>query len=258
MFSRKRVLIGVLFAAILVASFTVSVLIRTRRAVQEVSGVADIANIRLPDRMPYKVVKVAGQEIYHVEFDTMKRQDQTLNAVLLFSDDPVFHGKILSPEALEQNKKDHTLAIGHNFSYATLEAFFTQAKEDGVVLPGDTQALLEFFQQLRVFGREGGIISTAQDVQDRERVIKHEFSHGKYFSDPEYRKHVKRIWLGLPQNTQQAIRSIFSQYNYNLADNDLVLREFAAWFEDEQFVTSSSGKTRELFIKIREDLLSYP
>lgn len=67
------------------------------------------------------------------------------------------------------------------------------------------------------------------DGQRRESVLRHELSHGRYFTDARYRDHCRHFWTGLLSETErQAWRRYLDQLGYDPANEDLMVNETQA------------------------------
>ncbi|WP_348013668.1 hypothetical protein [Roseateles sp.] len=67
------------------------------------------------------------------------------------------------------------------------------------------------------------------DSQRRESVLRHELSHGRYFTDARYRDHCRHFWTRLLSETErQTWRRYLDQLGYDPADETLMVNETQA------------------------------
>lgn len=67
------------------------------------------------------------------------------------------------------------------------------------------------------------------DSQRRESVLRHELSHGRYFTDARYRDHCRHFWAGLLSETERQVwRRYLDQQGYDPANEDLMVNETQA------------------------------
>lgn len=98
---------------------------------------------------------------------------------------------------------------------------------DGLQAPG-SQAMITF--SATQADDPGTPMDETVDERRREAVLRHELSHGQYFTRPDYREHCKRFWrevLSEPQ--REAIRRYLAGLGYDRSNEELMLNEAQAF-----------------------------
>ena len=142
---------------------------------------------------------------------------------------------------------------GHDYPAANVARFFSQAEAQHLPLnPHEVQlralmleaALMTQIAEgtYRAVGNQAVVSFTGVQPDDpltaadervdalrREAVLRHELSHGRFFTDPAYRAHCIRFWR---QTLREGERRVFTAYlkglDYNPADEELMANETQA------------------------------
>lgn len=142
--------------------------------------------------------------------------------------------------------------LGHDYPAEGLARFFSLAQAQGVALNADERRLLALLLRAGLIGPgPGGYVSTGvgalvsfsapqaddpatpvddgMDATRRASVLRHELSHGRYFTDEVYREHCLRFWqeaLGEPE--RRAWRRYLAGLGYDRGNEELMVNEAQA------------------------------
>jgi hypothetical protein len=129
--------------------------------------------------------------------------------------------------------------FGHDYSVASLAAFFNVADRDRVVLRPEEQMLRRLLSQegWLVPGTRAGVISVPRAHPEgkvtptiRSAILTHELSHGEYFTKPGYAEYVHRFWLAsLTPREREGVRSFLAIQAYDVANEELLENEMQAY-----------------------------
>ncbi|MEW5758843.1 MAG: hypothetical protein AB1755_05200 [Candidatus Omnitrophota bacterium] len=204
--------------------------------------VAELEKLSLPIDHKYKFYQVSDEDIFHIEFATTGLQDDAFFRLSVFTESDTNAGNVLDDRRLKEayDKGEEKKGIGYDFRIEDICKFYTQAKKKGIVL-NDTE--LKIKDDLLRFGfmkytngkyvpshsKTIAIISVAQDSPERGQVVRHEFRHGLYFTEPFIRDGVKTIWDKVdPDEQYKLIRIMNTVGGYNPNNIDLILNELYA------------------------------
>ncbi|WP_372623357.1 hypothetical protein [Falsiroseomonas sp.] len=127
--------------------------------------------------------------------------------------------------------------FGHDYRAADLRRFFALAREGGVRLTPEEQALRDLMRRegLDRPGSNAVVVSVPGaaapvDAALRAAILRHELSHAAYFSNPDYAAHVRRFWAeALTEEERAAWRRFLAQEGYEAATDDLAMNEMQAY-----------------------------
>lgn len=179
-----------------------------------------------------------------LQFASFADQAATLNraAALIeragFPRDRVLDAEALANGIREAGGEPETFYLGHDYRTADLERFFALAHRDNVTLnPQETWLR----QAMRQWGWEPGtkaaLISLARedpgrgnDRTSRATILRHELSHGLYFTDPQYAAYVAAFWQSsLTEAERAAFRAFLGREGYDTEIEDLMRNETQAY-----------------------------
>ena len=64
----------------------------------------------------------------------------------------------------------------------------------------------------------------------RAAILRHELSHGQFFSDPDYADYTRRFWrTALTEPERAGVRHFLGSQDYDTADEELMLNEMQAY-----------------------------
>ena len=141
-----------------------------------------------------------------------------------------------------------TFYYGHNYRAADLARFFALADRDGVRLNADEErlrALLRDIGWLRT-DAAGALVSVPHagvepwlDMRARAAMLRHELSHGEFFTAPAYAAHVWRFWREmLTEVERERFRSVLGAASYDPTLEEVMANEAHAFLfhtPDERF-----------------------
>jgi hypothetical protein len=136
----------------------------------------------------------------------------------------------------------------------TLEARLITRSPSGIFEASESQAVISFTGVQPDDPTTGA--DEHVDAVRREAVLRHELSHGEFFTDPAYRAHCLRFWR---QELREAERRVFTAYlkglDYNPADDELMANETQALLmhtpDGRAFNASSLGMDEAALAQLR-------
>lgn len=144
-----------------------------------------------------------------------------------------------------------TFYFGHDYNAEQLQRFFDRVQTQGLTLnPQERrlQALLQAHGLLKdsngVAGRSGQALVSFTAIQDddpatpsdeqvdalrRESTLRHELSHGEFFTDARYRRQCWTFWQhGLSEAERARFRQLLSSMDYDPSNEELMVNETQA------------------------------
>jgi hypothetical protein len=128
-----------------------------------------------------------------------------------------------------------TFYYGHDYRAADLVRFLRLATD----LDGQEQALQSLVQKLgwQEQGAAGALISLVRqssapdlDATARATILRHELSHGVYFTDPAYAAYCQRFWSDVLTSEERAKFTAFlGREGYDTTLSDLIVNETQAY-----------------------------
>jgi hypothetical protein len=185
-------------------------------------------------------------------FPSLHEQAVTLNRVAVFLE---YRGaprtRVLGDQelraAIAAGREDFDdFYEGHDYRAADLARFFATADADGVNLNADERRLRAEVAQLRAAPAGfGALISLPCDAAggldraSRVAILRHELSHGLYFTDPAYASMVTLFWqTAMTAAERQGFRRFLGSGGYDETNDDLMRNEMQAYLintRDRQF-----------------------
>lgn len=152
------------------------------------------------------------------------------------------HDRVLDDTALRAAIKAagddfDTVYYGHDYRAADLQRFFALAAQENIALNAQELALKAQLAAQGVLapGADLALITlpppTAQlDPKARRTILRHELSHGLYFTDASYRAYVRNFWRNRIGGVEQArLRAFLASEGYDTNLEDLVENEALAY-----------------------------
>ena len=145
-----------------------------------------------------------------------------------------------------------TYYFGHDYRAADLNRFFAAAAAGHVALNAEEAALRRFAAARGWLSADarGALISlppagatTELDGTGRAAILRHELSHGAYFTQPAYAAAAQGVWRGLDEADRAAFRRFLAQSGYDTGEDDLMCNETQAYLvhtEDNRFFTAAA------------------
>jgi hypothetical protein len=188
---------------------------------------------------------VDNPRILVLDFPTLAQQGRMLNRMAAFIEkrgqprDRLLDDAELDALTRRDGNTPDTFYYGHNYRPSDLRRFFALAARDGVQLNADElllRALLEQENWLQD-GAEGALLSLPRagadalmDASARLTILRHELSHGEYFTNAAYAEFVRRFWLvDLTEGQRAAFRRHLAAEDYDPDNEDLMINEMQAY-----------------------------
>ncbi len=185
----------------------------------------------------------ADPQIIVAIFPSLHAQALALNRVAAFVERPgVPRDHLLDDTALAA-AMGHTAAMfdtyyyGHDYRSADLRRFYATADHDKAALNHNERELRTLLQAAGFFaGSTPAALITLPphgdgllDPSARATILKHELSHGAYFTDPVYTAYVETFWTGLSVPERTAFRQFLEGEAYDSSNDDLMRNETQAY-----------------------------
>ena len=178
-----------------------------------------------------------------LSFPTLAQQGQMLNRIGAFVErSGLPHDRVLTDEELgaairQSGDTPDTYYYGHDYRLSDLVRFFALADTGGIAVNQEERRLRRMLEEQNLLrpGVNGALISIPPEVDDvdptmRAATLRHELSHGMYFTDPAYAGYARAFWIGVMTEKQRAdFRAYLATQGYDLSDEDLMLNEAQAY-----------------------------
>ncbi len=162
-----------------------------------------------------------------------------------------------------------TFYYGHDYPASALARFFALADRQGVPLNQEEAKLRALVQQLGWFapGALGGLISIPRvgadpnvTMEARAAILRHELSHGEFFSDPAYAAYVRGFWrTDLTAAERAGVRRFLGSQDYDTGNEELMLNEMQAYLmftlDPRFFQASDVGMTEQRRQQLQAEFL---
>ena len=189
-----------------------------------------------------------------LDFASLHEQGKMLNRVAALMEkadlprDRVLTDAELDAAIVKRGDTVETFYYGHDYPAEALVHFFALADAQHIQLDPQEERLRALLQQLGWLGPNavGGLISlpavgSAPNVTlaARTSILRHELSHGEFFSDPDYAAYVHNFWLtALTEAERSNVRKFLASEDYDVFDEVLMYNEMQAYLmftRDPQF-----------------------
>ena len=153
-----------------------------------------------------------------------------------FPRDRVLTDAELGPAVKSGGATEYGFYLGYDFRMSDLERFFDLADRDGVTLNREEEWLRTLVKQ-ETANPEGArsVISIPRiqpgvNAEARAVILRHELSHGEYFSKPAYAAYAGQFWREVMSVRERDVfRKWLSSENYDAALEDLMINETQAY-----------------------------
>lgn len=180
-----------------------------------------------------------------LDFASLREQGMMLNRVAAFVEkaglprDRVLTAQELAAAIRAAGDTVETFYLGHDYSAATLARFFATADSEHIRLDAQEQTLRALLNQEGWFapGTAAAVISVPAVGPDplitaatRAAILRHELSHGEFFSNPAYAAYVHRFWLTELTAVERAgVRKFLASGEYDDKAEELMYNEMQAY-----------------------------
>ena len=202
-------------------------------------------------------------DILVLDFASLREQGMMLDRVAALTEKRGLpHERVIDDATLDAAIRAggdtlETYYYGHDYSVQELVRFFKLADADHISLHPEEKMLRRLMRQEGWFkpGVHAALISIPQaggdqrvTMEARSTILRHELSHGLYFSDPAYAAFVHRFWdTALTADERTRFRRFLASEDYDTGLDDLVINEMQAYLmftrDPEFFVPSLIGMT---------------
>lgn len=218
----------------------------------------------------------SNPHILVLDFASLHEQGMMLNRVAALIEkeklprDRVMNDAELAGAIQASGDTIETYYYGHDYSADALARFFSLAEQDHIELNPEEQRLHALLKQVGWLnaGGSGGLISIPAVAADkkitlaaRNAILRHELSHGEFFSDPEYAAYVHHFWLtALTEQERAGVRRFLGKEEYDTHEEELMYNEMQAYLmftRDPLFFTPDmAGLTRARLTELQEKFLA--
>ena len=234
----------------------------------------------------WQIARLRGNPaVLVIEFPNLAEQGAAMNRIAaLLEKAGAPRDRVLNDAALAELIRRHgdnpqTFYQGHNYVAEQLARFYTLAARQGQSLNAQEERLRKTLVDAHVLGRDGdatiaqglqAVVSYTATQRDdpttrmdesiddrrRESVLRHELSHGLYFTNRAYRDHCWRFWRErLTEDERERLRRMLVRLNYDGANEDLIVNEAQAFLmhtpDDRAFNAASLGITERQLSDLR-------
>lgn len=215
------------------------------------------AEIAVHDSDRLRVFRYADNPLILIlDYPTLRQQGLALNRVAAFIEkaslpkDRVLDDETLAAEIARSGETVDSYYYGHDYAAADLARFFATADRDGVRLNPEEAFLRALVRQegLTDPGNRGAIITVARigpdsvDAFTRRIILRHELSHGEFFTNPAYAAFVRQAWDDiLSAEERAAFRRFLLDQQYDPGNTDLLANEMQAFLmftPDERYISA--------------------
>jgi hypothetical protein len=215
----------------------------------------------LANRAPDLVVRRLADNpaILVLDFPTLARQGRMLNRIAALVEksglprDRVLDDAALAAAIEADGGSADTFYYGHNYRAADVARFFLLADRDGVRLNEEEERLRALADRLGWLetATPGAVVSIpAQgaepwlDAAARATMLRHELSHGEFFTNPAYAALTWRFWREMLTEAERArLRDMLAHAAYDPALEEVMANEAQAFLfhtPDERFFSAST------------------
>lgn len=208
-----------------------------------------------------------------IDFPSLLSQGLTLDRVAAFVEKAhVPHNSVLDDAALRtaiaaSGDTMSSYYYGHDYQAADLARFFALAQSENVALYPQELWLRQLLRQLGWLqpGATGAIITlpaAGGDISPEMRavILRHEISHGAFYTVPEYRHYAERFWASLTPADRAAFTGFLGRQGYDTSLTELMLNETQAYLiftcDPRFFNAAAIGKTEAEVNQLRQGFIA--
>ena len=209
-----------------------------------------------------------------LDFPTLLRQGRTLNRVAALVEkaglprDRVLTDSELDAAIHAAGDTMESYYYGHDYAAADLRRFFALADRDHIPLRPEEEELRALLRQLGLLAPDavGALISLPRETPQagidqamRRSVLRHELSHGEFFTNPDYAAYAARFFNSLDPKSRDAFRAFLKSESYDPALENLTINETQAYLmhtgDPRLFSAASLGLTPQTLDTLRANFL---
>jgi hypothetical protein len=210
-----------------------------------------------------------------LDFASLHEQGMMLNRVAaLVEKARLPHDRVLTDSELNaaiqvQGDTVETYYLGHDYSAASLARFFALADAAHIELDPLEEKLRALLRQKGWFAADvaGGLISLPAVGSDpritpevRAVILRHELSHGEFFSSSEYAEYVRRFWMTeLTGEERGSVRGFLAKQDYDVREEELMYNEMQAYLmftrDSTLFAADMVGMTQDRLATLQRRFL---
>lgn len=194
--------------------------------------------------VPTAVWFSANPLIMVVDYPDLKLQGSAFNRMAAFIEkaglprDRVLSDSELSAAIISEGATPETYYYGHDYRIADISRFFATAIRQKIELAPEEERLRDLLIGVGKLSETavGAIISLPREGSDafvdasgRASLLRHELSHGEYFTIPAYAKYCLHFWANeMSEGDRAAFRNFLTRQGYDPTDEDLLVNEMQA------------------------------
>ena len=195
-------------------------------------------------RAPEALRFALAPAIMVVQFATLADQADTLNRTAAFVERAGYpHDRVLDIPDLDRRIRaagdtPERVYLGHDYRASDVLRFFAAAEREGAALtPGERWLRRMTVEWGWTAGTEAALITLVRDDHDpgldraaRATILRHELSHGLYFTSPAYLQYAGSFWAErLTEAERGHFRRFLASEGYDTGNEDLVVNETQAY-----------------------------
>lgn len=192
--------------------------------------------------------------IHVIDFPDLEEQGRMMNRIAALIEksgaprDRVLSDSELAAYIQTAGGNSATFYFAHDYAAPSLARFYSMADSEGESLNRQETDLLSFLLDVRLLRRadagyvaddpEMALISIVQpqdgsppiDATLRETMLRHEVSHGEFFTNPSYREHCEEFWRErLTESERSMFRDFLAGSDYDPTNETLMINEAQAY-----------------------------
>jgi hypothetical protein len=225
----------------------------------------------------FSVFRLADNpRIMVLDFASLTEQGRMLNRIAAFTEKAELpHDRVLTETELQAAIRDRgdtaeTFYFGHDYAAAALAQFFAAADQERIALNAEEEKLRTLLRQEGWLAPDthAGLISIPAVGADpritqaiRAGILRHELSHGEFFSNATYADYVRNFWFSqLTPPERAGVRAFLGKDEYDVRVEELMYNEMQAYLmftrDPALFTPDMAGVTPERLAALQERFLA--
>ena len=187
---------------------------------------------------------VAAPDIFVLRFASLGEQADALNRIAALVERSGYpRDRILPPAELDRRiraagETPERVYLGHDYRSADVMRFFALAEQGQLALtPGEARLRRLAADWGWTLATRAALVSLPRedraaglDPAARATILRHELSHGLYFTDPAYARYVQAFWSGTLIDIERGrFRAFLGSEGYDMQLSDLMMNEMQAY-----------------------------